>query len=248
MYIIAKNKDYYDGVVGSVGMDKTIVYERVIEEIIDNKEKPEEFQHKKFGWEKGSPFLNVCSAHVDRDKTKKYDDVNGFIVGFCGKLYLGWKFEYKYEEWDVEAKRKVEKTGVDIIYGFEKAKEYLRENTWRNNLDDDIKYVMDYDPIEIFRKLNAPIFIYDSDTIVVRGDYGSIKSHGVVYVNPILKDYDFYKTVDAFTAFTELQMFISGVLGTGEKEIIEVEDKYKIGQHGFDKWSFRREPTKKRGR
>ena len=28
MYIIAKNKDYYDGVAGTMGIDKTIVYER----------------------------------------------------------------------------------------------------------------------------------------------------------------------------------------------------------------------------
>ena len=52
--------------------------------------------------------------------------------------------------------------------------------------------------------------------------------------------------MDTFTAFQEIQMYISGVLGTGEKEIIEVEDKYKIPQHGFNKWSFRREPTKKK--
>ena len=28
MYVISKFKDYYDGVVGSVCIDKTIVYER----------------------------------------------------------------------------------------------------------------------------------------------------------------------------------------------------------------------------
>ena len=39
-------------------------------------------------------------------------------------------------------------------------------------------------------------------------------------------------------------MFISGVLGNKEKEIVQVEDKYKIAQHGFDKWSFRKEPEK----
>ena len=40
-------------------------------------------------------------------------------------------------------------------------------------------------------------------------------------------------------------MFLGGVLGIGEKEIIEVDDKYKIPQHGFDKWSFRKESVKK---
>ena len=48
MYIIAKNKDYYDGVVGSVGMDKTIVYERVIDEITDNAKIPKQFKHGRY--------------------------------------------------------------------------------------------------------------------------------------------------------------------------------------------------------
>ena len=246
MYIIAKNKDYYDGVIGTVGIDKTIVYERIIDEITEKNKKPKQFQHKTFSWEDGNPFLSVCNARVDRDKTNhNYEDVHGFIVGFCGKLYLGWKFEYKYEEWDYDENRKTEKTGTDIIYGYEKAKEFLKPY-WRNNLEDEIKYVMDYDPINIFREINAPVFIYDSDTFITRGDYGSIKNMGLFIINPILKDYEFYKVVDAFTAFQELQMFISGVLGTGEKEIIEVADEHKITQHGFDKWSFRREPSKKR--
>ena len=93
---------------------------------------------------------------------------------------------------------------------------------------------MNYDPINLFRESKTPIFVYDT----YRRDDAFI-------INPILKDYEFYKVVDAFTAFTELQMFISGVLGVGEKEIVEIEDKYKIGQHGFDKWSFRKEPQKK---
>ena len=66
------------------------------------------------------------------------------------------------------------------------------------------------------------------------------------FINPLLKDYQFYKVYDAVQTFQEIQMFISGVLGNKEKEIIEVADKYKITQHGFDKkWSFRKEPTKK---
>jgi hypothetical protein len=52
--------------------------------------------------------------------------------------------------------------------------------------------------------------------------------------------------MDSFTAFQEISMFLGGVLGAGEKNIVEVEDKYKITQHGFNKWSFRKEPEKKR--
>ena len=95
MYIIGKHKDYYDGVVGSVGMDKTIVYERTPIEITDRNKTPKEFRPREHYWSDNNPFIGVCHVNIDREKTKKYDDADGFIVGFCGKLYLGWKLYYK---------------------------------------------------------------------------------------------------------------------------------------------------------
>jgi hypothetical protein len=41
-------------------------------------------------------------------------------------------------------------------------------------------------------------------------------------------------------------MFMGGVLGAGEKEITEVADKYKITQHGFNKFSFRKDKEVKK--
>jgi len=239
MYIIAKNKDYYDGVVGSVGMDKTIVYERQTVEIENNKSMPDFIQVKQHSWDNKNPYRNLCRADINRDNNRGYHGVDGFIVGFCGKLYFGWKFYYKEEEFNTEFGRLEEVIKEDIIYGYENAKQHLKHSYWRSNLDDDARFVETYNPAEVFRRYNAPVFLYDSY-------WDRVRRSDVFYVNPVLKDWKFYKVVDAFTAFTELQMYISGVLGTGEKQIIEVEDKYKIGQHGFNKWSFRREPTKKK--
>lgn len=239
MYIITKNKDYYDGVVGTVGMDKTIVYERQTEEIEDYKRFPKAFKHKRHVWNDRNPLLNLCRLDVDKEKTSKYHDADGFIVGFCGSLYIGWQLHYKEEQWNQEYGRLEEVTKTDIIYGYDDARKYLKTSHWGSNADDDIQYFKHYDPIEIFREYHAPIFIYD--------DYrGRPRREAQFIINPILKEWEFYKIVDPFTAFTTLQMFISGVLGTGEKEIIEISNEHKIEQHGFDrKWSFRREPTKK---
>jgi len=63
MYIISKNKDYYDGVVGSVGMDKTIVYERYPDETNNRDLMPKEFQGS-FRLDE-NPFLNICHIDVD---------------------------------------------------------------------------------------------------------------------------------------------------------------------------------------
>lgn len=242
LIIDKKNKDYYDGVVGTMGIDKTIVYKRNTIEIEDSKDMPKEFQsvkNRSWNHRRENHFLNVNHVHTD---SKKYDRCDSFIIGFCGKLYLGWKLHYrikvKYFNGLVE-----DEWRTDIIYDYENAKQHIKTGFWGENLDNDIKHILKYDPINMFRKVNSPIFVYDNYSV---NHNRNNKNGSVFIINPILKDYEFYKVVDSFTAFQEIQMFIAGVLGIGEKEIIEVDDKYKIPQHGFDKWSFRKKPSKKK--
>ena len=241
MLIIGKNRDYYDGVVGSTGVDKTIVYERHTNEYDDNDKFPKEFRSRKHYRDEETKFIDLCHFGIDREKTKKYLESDVFYVGFCGKIYVGWKLYYKV------GKGFYEKIKCDIIYDIETAKKYLKDLRWSSeNLNDLLKQINDYDPINIFREYNTPIFIYDHyvNRTSVERYWGGSGSNQRFIVNPVLKDYEFYKVFETYSAFQEIQMFISGVLGTNNKDIIEVEDKYKIAQHGFDKWSFRKEPTK----
>ena len=247
MYIISKHKDYYDGVAGSTGIDKTLVYERNQIEIENQKEMPKEF-HGNFGWSRNydNHFLNLGYSDTERH-CKKYEKAKFFLIGFCGKLYLGWRLLYSVEEFDVEKGAMTKVPKVDIIYGYENVKDFIRGGFWRHNFKDDVEYVLNYDPINMFREINAPVFVYDNDAVIKRGDYGRQLNSGIFIVNPILKDFEFYKVVDTFQAFQEISMFLGGVLGRGEKEIVEVSDKNKITQHGFDyKWSFRKEPENKK--
>lgn len=234
MYVISKFKDYYDGVIGTMGVDKTIVYERNLIEIEDEKKILKEFKIKDSSWNhrRENHFLNIGYMNTD---SKKYKEVNNFIVGFCGKLYLGWKFGYEVKERD-ERGVIVEVTKFDIIYGYDNAKKHLKSGFWKDTSQEDIDYVLNYESIDMFRTLKSPIFIFDRS---------KPRNGSTLIINPNLKEYEFYKVVDSFTAFQEIQMFIGGILGIGEKEIIKVEDKYKIPQHGFDKWSFRKESVKK---
>ena len=234
MYIISKTKDYYDGVVGTVGVDKTIVYER---ETIINEDPHtfiEPFFPKKI-WDRRdrSPFRHILSGYPV-EKGSKYDNTSYFIVGFCGKLYIGWKF---YQE--IKDNHSYPELDTFITYDLEFIKKQLVHKNWSSNLLDDIDYILSYNSLEMFRNLKIPIFIHDSD--YNRTDIRRYRCNEVFITNPTLKDYEFYKVMDSFTAFQEIQMFIGGVLGTGEKEIVEVEDKYKIDQHGFNKFSFRRD-------
>jgi hypothetical protein len=72
----------------------------------------------------------------------------------------------------------------------------------------------------------------------------AILDEKIIY-NPVLKKYKFYKIFDAFHAFQELAMFVSGVLGGTSPPMIEIEDKIRLEEHGFDsKTSFRKEKEK----
>ena len=243
MYIIAKKKDYYDGVAGTTGIDKTIVYDRETTEF-EKDEIPITFERKRGYWgtRKDTPFHKMGYHSIRKEFRGVYcDEYAYFIVGFCGKLYVGWKLYRANNEYPHEVT-------TEITYDFDFMKTFLEQKTWQSNLEDTMNYVKTYDALQLFRDLKCPIFVYDSDFGRLyfdkkRSIYNS--HHSKFFINPLLKDYEFYKIFDSFQAFQEVMMFMGGVLGRGEKEIVEVADKYKIGQHGFDKWSFRKMPEDK---
>ena len=229
MYIISKKsyKDYYDGVAGSVGIDKTITYERHRQEFNVRKDKnaPKIFEFGKVvRWRNPIRWIKHIST-----KNTKYG-YGYFLIGFCGKLYMGFKIVERQEG------RVVNDTQCnfgDKLYITYDANEFMekyhdKQNVW---YDDEIINCCDelfkIDALELNREYKTPIWAFEDETFIV---------------NPLLKNFDFFKMMDAFTAFQEISMFIGGVLGNKEKEIIQVSDKNKIEQHGFDyKWSFRKE-------
>ena len=94
MYIISKYKDYYDGVAGTMGIDKTIVYDRQIIDV-EEKDMPEFLKPKRyysyFRERENNPFYQLGNSRIKRKYWKKYPHDSYFIIGFCGKLYVGWK-------------------------------------------------------------------------------------------------------------------------------------------------------------
>lgn len=241
MYIISKRKDYYDGVAGTTGIDKTIVYNRQIIEV-DEKDYPRVFQrYNAFSNKNPSPFNKIGSVDVKYELRAAgvYGHAAIFIIGFCGKLYVGCKL---YSEGETDASYGGKKLITTITYDMENLKGLLQDYGWSGKFEDNLNYVLTYDPIEIFREFNSPVFVYDNDYGRTYFPNSNWSNNHKFFINPLLKEYQFYKVFDAVQAFQEISMFLGGVLGKGEKEIVEVADKYKIGQHGFDKWSFRKMP------
>ena len=241
MLIISKRKDFYDGVVGTVGIDKSIVYNRETVELEEN-QIPMAFYRKKGFYnnfsKRETPLHHMGDFSIE--KTSKYDGYSYFFVGFCGKLYLGWKFYKENKSQQLPYPDII----TDITYDINFVKTQLKPVAYKANLDDALNYFNTYNAMPLFRDFKVPIFVFDNDFNRRRVDKRYPSRDIKFFLDVNLSDYAFYKVFDAFRTFQELQMFMGGVLGTGEKEIIEVADKYKIGQHGFDKWSFRKEPTK----
>lgn len=241
MLILTKRKDYYDGVVGTLGVDKTLVYDRQEVEL-QEKDFPDDFKRKRYSWNKSNDtqFYNIARHDIKKEFQKKYQHYSYFLIGFCGKLYIGWKL---YSE--VKKNSGITDLITEITYDFDYIKTIIKPREYWGNIVDDVNYIMNYDSLYLFRNLKTPIFVYDSDyKRTFLGSYWR-NGHEKFIINPNLSDYEFYKVFDSFQAFQEISMFIGGVLGSGEKDIVVVEDKYKIAQHGFDKWSFRKESTKK---
>ncbi len=248
MLIISKRKDYYDGVVGTTGVDKTIVYDRQITEF-DEKEFPDLFKHKSpyMKDRKENPFINLSYHDINKEYLKQYQYYGFFIVGFCGRLYIGWKLYHEEPNHDPDSKHFRPKNLItEFNYDFDEVKKIIKIEGYWGNIEENVNKIKNFNAVQLFRDLKTPVFIYDGDYNRTEVNKYYRRNDIKFIVNPLLKNYEFYKMFDAFKAFQEIQMFLGGVLGSGEKEIIEVADKYKITQHGFDyKWSFRREPTSK---
>lgn len=227
MLIIKKYHDYYDS-AANVGIDKTIVYERVISEL----------KEQEIG------FCNIHHARSFWSTMVASYSLTSYLLGFCGKTYI----IYLLEEGNDTKKYFHTKDGIvswlKNYYSKKGAKLYGLNNDLKKIEENHIKWD-NKEHHDLFFKFKSPIFLVENNPHM-SWIYAKNKTNKVI-INPCLKDYEFFKVKDTYTAFQEIQSYISGVLGTNNKEIITISDKDKIVSHGFDpKWSFRKEPQNKK--
>jgi hypothetical protein len=88
MLIVSKFHDYYDTAIGFDGVDKTCVYNRVPKVEI-SKEVSKIFEIKMNSWRDGPYQYKVYSSE---HKMGSINEIIPFVVGFCGKTYVGYVF------------------------------------------------------------------------------------------------------------------------------------------------------------
>lgn len=225
--------DYYDSLISQHGFSKEgHIYDRQFSVIKDNKE---------FDF-----IISRCNIH--RFQLTQYDIlITTFCVVFCGKMYPGVYVIYK----DIH----------DIFYSFHDLEHFLNkhqlidkvlehkshvdgwfnkpsklEHFYRNRAFN----VIDITDECIERKLVVAVFKPEEfDRPRYRSCYDNVE------INPILKNYKFYKVFDPYSCYQEISMFVDGQLAYPGNIMIEVEDKYRIAAHGFDhKYAFRKPPSK----
>lgn len=222
MLIVSEFHDYYDTALGQ-GIDKTIVYNREVKEFFDTTLLLD------YNIENGDLFQNNRSGLKVRKTT-------WHIIGFCGRTYVCLRVE-------TSSKSSTYLDQKEFYFGLECLK-YLREDRDLKKTYDFITKIHGKENIELFFKYKSPVFIYTPEIQSMIWNNKTTK----IILNPILKEYKFFKIFDTFTAFQEIAMFISGVLGSNREPELKLTDKDKIIQHGFDtKWSFRNpEPPKRK--
>jgi hypothetical protein len=233
MLIQSSFSDYYDGVASS-GIDTTVRYHREISSI--KAVSPFLLDHLPQHLP-GSPTDFPENDYSQLAITARFHPTCYFgVIGFCGNYVV-----YAHD-------RQTYYFGEEISVLSWSTHKRARKPSHRQVVDECIQRFHGKSDNALFRKFDTPIFI--TDIIAHPSDY-EFKHPGLYLpdftLNPRLGELKFYQYKDAYSAFQEIQGYISGVLGGAAKPTIELSDKSKIIKAGFDpKTSFRKgkEPGK----
>ncbi|HMS68722.1 MAG TPA: hypothetical protein PKD18_11310 [Saprospiraceae bacterium] len=255
MRIISDYKDYYDG-LQSLGADEKIVYDRNKRNVIVSF--PDYFERM------ANQYLVFGqSSRMRGKKPNEYTKriyLSNLMIGFCGKLYVGYLFIEMLED-KISSQQVVFNKPDAIAYVRSKENAYYAEEltwrhrfnrrkrrkiTWMDCFEERNPMISELNYNDLFHLLGAPVFIYPA-YLFSEDKMRSINWHIAksnlgteVIVNPNLKELNFQLIVDAYTCYQDIQQYISGVLGNCEDIKNNSTDLEKIRQHGFDeKYGFR---------
>lgn len=247
MLIFSKYKDYYDNIL-SHGIDKSLVYKREEQYFLLD------CNPFKMGNNIGINKENVELLSELRNNLPMYDRnwfvAIPFFIGFCGKIYLGYKLKYSYNgskesiAWSVQdIVNFLEENKLEIeLEKFQTPNKKSKSAKKRIFIDQRNKFCYN-DMKDIFELYNHDVRLTKM-FIEYKVPIFSINFKQRMYtmevtLNPNLKDCGFIKVIDPYTAFQEISMYIGGVLGVDAPETVVISDKEKAIKHGMDKTSFR---------
>lgn len=173
-------------------------------------------------------------------ETLRTEGWNTYVVGFCGKFYP--------MVYHVDCNGVINK----IIWDADEAVRFIPQKRMRFYWDQDsidselgVRRFFDrkYPKLEtLFQDHRTPIFGFDPPSLRMYS-WKKDENYLTLVLNPNLKNLKFYKVKDPITAYQEIYMYLSGVLGSRGPEPLPISDKLKAQAHGHDgKYSFKKAP------
>lgn len=262
MKIISKFKDYYDcGLF--YGVDKSVVYVRHTSEPLTTKEISSDSVYLPF-------HKSVVSSENVNLKFINFISKKFQILMFCGKAYPIIEIDIRkvFNAKDPFKKLNSIHTAysyqdyIKIITEFMTKKE---EGTFLKKLDVDVerdhwnaekRYIQRYFDQElssvektyeyIHYENGCPVFLLFFDRLITHQRHYNRDLTANFIENPILKDLNFYNVVDPYNAFRDIEMFLGGVMAQAENKMIQIDDEHLAQAKGFDCYSFKKEPSKRK--
>jgi len=243
MRIISKIHDYYDGALRSSVSDKTYTFIRETKELPDinyNIPSAIEIEGKKFNWNLYPGFIGFCGKVYPFYKVVKFDNFNQEVIeeschysmDTLNKLGIDLGVKRKtrrwYSDYDIKAITKWLEKGTNM-------------RVWGTSYDIN----KDHNIINVFKNERVAYFVYLHTGRGLGYTFTRIRE-----AYPILKDYDFGKVFDSYSAFQEIEMYLTNILVKPDEikqGILDtITDDLKAQSKGYDKWSFRRMPKEKK--
>lgn len=194
------------------------------------------------GVDKGTVYLRE-TREIDPDKHRRgyyftegkkgrRFEVGSGVVGFCGELYPFVAFEeysqptrYVYNEDAFQAA--IFELGIatkDKRWSWGESKDMLDNKARPKHFDVGNHKAL----LPLFQEHKVPVFMKVSETLTL---------------NPRLKTLGFQRIKDPFTAFQDVYMYVSGVIGSDRPVPVELTDEERAAKKGHDgKYSFRKPP------
>ena len=168
-------------------------------------------------------------------------------IWFCGKIYpyirvtpsfsLPMRYEYFFDA--PTLKVYVQKNLPDVVWD--------TGRRFRSGLHAEVKLVFDdvlcHKAEDFLSQLAQE---YKCPYLHITGG-SDFRQPNEVELYPVLKDFNFQRVKDPYTAFQDIQSYKFGVLGCNENEVVTISDKDRIAGKGFDvKYGFRTRPHKEK--
>lgn len=237
MRIISKFKDYYDS-VQLYGVDIKTTFIRKTSEPIHTKSL--DIFSANFEFPAKNAFGRTSYYYTDRFiELIPYDYL---LLFFCGQVYPIVVYQEGLDTFNIKLKYCYDIESIDSLMTRHKVEKYFEKEryiSWfidlrrKSKIKELFNVPTNKDKVlDLHHKIESPYFIFST-----------VNSN--ITVNPVLKDLQFFRIIDAFKAYQEIYMFISGILGGKSPKTIEVSDEIRKSKHGFDKWSFKTMPKNK---